>query len=39
MGKDRYKDRESDDELDEFAKELGADDAQDLRDKFDDNDK
>ena len=39
MGKQQNngdEDKESDEELDDFAKQLGADDAQDLRDKFDD---
>lgn len=32
-------DKGSDDELDDFARQLGADDAQDVRDRFDDDDK
>ncbi len=39
MGKDKNEDpgdKRSDEELDEIARDLGAKDAQDLRDKYDD---
>lgn len=35
MGRDRNEDRESDEELDDFARELGTKDAKDVQDEYD----